>query len=134
MIRANSSAPISRMLVEQRIAEGMSYSSVVSANEACVQALTSKPSRFRASPSLLEKYTLLSISRIFAGRPGSIMRGPPHAEDLRYSHERRAVLASLPRDSRFQLRRHREKANRQHAANRIRSAASFPQRSARNLR
>ena len=51
--RAISSAPISRMLVEQTIAAGKSYSSVVSANEGWVLAVTSKPSRIftKTSPT-----------------------------------------------------------------------------------
>src|SRR5208337_341132 len=65
------------MFVAHTIAVGLSYSSVVRAKAACVVAVTSKPSRFSVSPSLFANSTLLSISRIFAGLPGSIMRAPP---------------------------------------------------------
>src|SRR2546422_7640663 len=63
MIFAISRAPISRMFVAQRMADGASYSSVVSAKPACVLVTTSKPSRFNASPSRFVKYTLLSMRR-----------------------------------------------------------------------
>src|SRR5215470_13117969 len=77
IMRAISKAPISRMLVEQTTAVGGSYSRVVRANAGCVLDETSKPSRFKASVSRLEKYTLVSISKILAGRPARIMSGPP---------------------------------------------------------
>src|SRR6266404_3891975 len=126
MIRAISSAPISRMFVEQRIAEGESYSSVVNANEACVHAFTSNPSRFNASVSRLEKYTLLSITRIFAGRPGSIMHGPPRVGRLPQPFEPCLARALVLPDLGFQSRRQRAKSIRQRAANPIPFAAPFP--------
>src|SRR5215467_11092263 len=77
MMRAISSAPISRMLVAQRMAPGASYSRAVSAYAACVLVFTSKPSRFNASPRRLAKYTLLSISRTLMGRAVGITAWPP---------------------------------------------------------
>src|SRR6476646_8594073 len=76
MIFAISRAPISRMLVEHKIADGASYSRAVSAYAACVLETTSKPSRFKASPSRFAKYTLLSINKIFGPRPGGITAWP----------------------------------------------------------
>src|SRR5271166_4500730 len=75
-IFAISSAPISRILVAHTMAAGVSYSSVVNAKPACVVRVTSKPSRFSASPSRFANNTLLSIKRIFAGLPGTIMGAP----------------------------------------------------------
>src|SRR5215467_15385968 len=76
MMRAISSAPISRILVAQRMAPGASYSSAVSAYAACVLVVTSKPSRFNASPRRLAKYTLLSINRTLMWRAAGITAGP----------------------------------------------------------
>src|SRR5258708_12437494 len=72
-----SRGPISRIFVAHTITEGALYSSVVSANAACVAVVTSNPSRRNASPSLFENSTLLSINRIFAGFPDTIMSLPP---------------------------------------------------------
>src|SRR5437016_4104081 len=69
MILAISSAPISRIFVAQRIADGASYSSVVSAKAAWVLETTSNPSRFNASPRRFAKYTLLSMRRTLTARP-----------------------------------------------------------------
>src|SRR5579883_143182 len=77
MILAISRAPISRMLVAQTITDGGLYSSVVSAKAACVAVATSKPSRRRASARRLENSTLLSMTRILAGLPGTIMHASP---------------------------------------------------------
>src|SRR5215467_4254398 len=81
IMRAISSAPISRMLVAQRMAPGTSYSSAVSAYAAWVLVFTSKPSRFNASPRRLAKYTLLSISRTLMGRAAGITAWPPLCPD-----------------------------------------------------
>src|SRR5205814_7816739 len=86
IIFAISKAPISRIFDAQRIADGASYSRVVSANAPCVLDTTSKPSRFNASPRRFAKYTLLSMRRTLTGRPAGITVVPPHL-----------VLLHLPR-------------------------------------
>src|SRR5437899_10566391 len=68
------------------MADGVSYSSAVSANAPCVLDTTSKPSRFNASPRRFAKYTLLSMRSTLTGRPAGITVVPPHL-----------VLLHLPR-------------------------------------
>src|SRR5208283_4078254 len=134
MIFAISSAPISRIFVAHTIAVGLSYSSVVSAKAACVVAVTSNPSRFSVSPSLFANSTLLSISRIFAGLPGSIMRAPPATALCQLRFPSAPFLASArPGSAPRSLPRH-EIATPPRAANPMAPPASNPPGSVRNRR
>src|SRR2546427_1176499 len=130
MILATSRAPISRIFVAQRIADGASYSSVVSAKAACVLDTTSKPSRFNASPSRFAKYTLLSISRTFAGRPAGITVAPPLLATPRLAHGIALGRVSAYPDSKPRLHLRHATATRRHAARRILLPPSFPHLSA----
>src|SRR5208337_3341557 len=122
------------MFVAHTIAVGLSYSSVVRAKAACVVAVTSKPSRFSMSPSLFANSTLLSISRIFAGLPGSIMRAPPATALRRLRLPSAPFLASARPDSAPRSLRHHGKATPPRAVNPMGPPASNPPGSIRNRR
>src|SRR5260370_8041032 len=92
------------MVVGQSMAGGGSYSGVVSAKAACVLGTTSKPSRFSASPRRFAKYTLLSISRTFAGRPAGITAAPPLCVARRLALGDVPVRALAHPDSSLRLR------------------------------